>query len=187
MPEAPSPQRRPLSFSLRAALIAFTAAAVASWVYWDGWPRYKVYREQKQFEAAAKSLKSGALIPVNLFTHNRTSMEVFKTRDGRQVGFIRFEWPSHNFYVVYLTGADAQKPGPVVLETVEVFKFRYRGAGYEAKTQRARDRLAEDMKGPHAKTVKVMGYWYDICEYLTGDRRDDLGLEFELIHADPPR
>jgi hypothetical protein len=55
---------------------------------------------------------------------------------------------------------------------------------YEAKTARAREEIAKAMAVPHAPTVKKLGYWFDILEFLSGDWRDDLGLKYELIHAD---
>jgi hypothetical protein len=60
MDDPPVTRRRWTAFSLRTVMIVVTVGAIASWMYWTAWPRWKIYRQQMAVESGAKQLKVGS-------------------------------------------------------------------------------------------------------------------------------
>jgi hypothetical protein len=183
---ADAARRRWFAFPLRAVLAAVALVAVASWLYWDAWPRWQWRRQQLEFEAAAKELRAGqsmhdgfvwaALhegLPERLGTVGR-----FTTEAKQPVQYFSLRWPNAVYLVFWkypTYNSDCTR--------VEVYRLPATPSNYTPQTDAARQAVGtrqKDMPGA------IAGYRRDFVEFLIGDRRDDLGFEFELIHADPP-
>src|SRR5262245_16324110 len=99
MPHVPT-TRRGFRFGVRALLAALTMAAIIAWVYWYGWPRYMIYREQTQFEAAVRGLNPG----VEVWKADQmlpTETHRYGAVDGMKSGYRVDEWPDASYFLFF--------------------------------------------------------------------------------------
>jgi len=185
MTSAPSSQRRRLRFGLRAALVGTTLVAVASWLYWDGWPRYRVFREQRQFEAAVRALTKAPLhreAGTALARFHRTFGVTLSDQSRHQSGYIVYEWPNAMYFVYF-----PAKDSPHFKHTaMELYRLKPALAKYTAQTDSGR-RLVERFED-HGDDERLnrAAYWGDFNGMISGNRSDSLGFEYELIYSAPP-
>jgi hypothetical protein len=194
---APARKRRWLRFSLRGLLLLLTVAAVGSWVYWDGWARWELRREQQQFVAQAKELKRGGSIRDYWrpqlarrgppFISDRGGHDA----KGRYKRYLACRWPNA-LYVVFWQFKDSR------CTSVEVFCLPPASKDYKPQTLRSRIAVKQQaayLATPGPWRVRPpdmsidephhLAYKLDFVEMISGDRNDDLGFEYVLIHADP--
>ena len=191
--------RRRLRFSLRGLLLLLTGAAVGSWVYWDGWARWELRREQQQFVAQAKELKRGGSIRDYWLPypphHGRpfVSQRGVHNAKGHYKRYLACRWPNA-LYVVFWQFRDSR------CTSVEVFCLPPAPKKYEPQTLRSRIAVKQQAAylaavGPWQRGVRPpdmsvddpnhLAYKLDFVEMISGDRLDRLGFKFVLIHADP--
>jgi hypothetical protein len=170
-------------------LFAIALVSVISWLYWHGWPRYQMHLRQMKFEAAVReNFRPGRTAYDGKKFGELADTLVGGTSDakGNSVVFIRREWPNVS-YVIY----GPLKPGRgfdqmgVAFEGVEVFRLAPVPRGYLPQTDRGKRAVAKFPKGNSLESPESLAYRIDFIEMLGGDRRDDLGIEYELIHFVP--
>lgn len=192
--------RRRLRFSLRGLLLLLTVAAVGSWVYWDGWARWEMRREQQQFVAQAKELRRGGSIRDYWRPQLARRGPPFVSESGghdakgRYKRYLACRWPNA-LYVVFWQFKDSR------CTSVEVFCLAPAPKNY--KSQTLRSRLAVKQQAAYLATARPrsgvrpvdmsiddtnhLAYRLDFVEMLSGDRGDDLGFEYVLVHVHPKR
>lgn len=184
MSDAPPPRRRWFRFGMRTLLAALTVAAVASWLYWDGWTRWQLYLEQMQFEAAVQSMPAGMTI-----READSALQAMRSRrealygQRNKWGYLVYEWPD-SVYVFYVPTPDTPHAAHT---SFELFRLPAFPRQYTAKTAFAKSAvnwMKSNQEDP-ARLVKG-AYWSDFFDMIRGDRRDKLGFEYELIYAAPP-
>lgn len=181
-----APRRRRFRFGLRSALTLLTLVAVASWVYWHGWPRYVVYRAQREFEEQVKhELQPGELVhdvrAVGGLEHTLVGYGSDST--GKGVAYACRVWPN-KIYVIYGPNDGSSMQEWVHFRGVEVFPLEGLPAGYSPQTERGRDVWQRYQTG-HFGTKELQAYLSDFLEVLKGDRVDNLGFQYVLIHEVP--
>jgi hypothetical protein len=163
--------------------------AISSWLYWHGWPRYQMHLRQMKFEAAIREhFRPGHTIYDGKKFDEMADAVVGGTSDakGNSVAFIRREWPNVS-YVIYgpLRAGGGFDQFGVRFEEVEVFRLAPVPRGYRPQTDRGRRALAKYPTGNSMESPESLAYRTDFIEILGGNRRNNLGIEYELIHAVP--
>lgn len=183
-------------FGLRTLLLLLTVGALASWAYWDLWPKLKQYRAQQPFLEQAKELKRGQLISEawrpTLTTYGPPFISDSGRHDakGRYTRSLVCSFPN-KLYVVFWRFKDSR------CSSVEVFGLPAAPKDYVAKTERsridaeleARHKANYDPRWPQPRsnlTPSQLAYRRDFIEMIAGDRQNDLGFNYTLIHSDPP-
>jgi hypothetical protein len=180
-----APNRRWFRFPLWAMLALVTLVAVGSWCYWDVWPRWEWRRQQAEFEQAAKQLAAGATMHDGLMwaAEAEVSGEChvtagrLRTRGTKPAQYLAVEWPNA-VYFVYWQFETAKRPSI----SVEVYRLSAAPKRYMVQTDAGRQAVRSRNKGD---TIAEAGYRGDFVQFLDGDRGDDFGLEYELIHSHP--
>ena len=164
-PNAPetNPKPRWFRFSLRALLVLVTRAAVASWGYWIGWPWWENYRLHQEFERSAKEIKINMTVgdAIDQMGHKvgEVSHEHYRQLNGKEIFFSRYRWPDSEYCIYYVIGkTSGNSPYQGTISSVEVFRLPPRS--YQGN---------------------------DFLEFISGDRKSNSGLQYELIYSDPPR
>jgi hypothetical protein len=191
-------KRRRLRFGLRSLLVFTTIAAVGSWAYWDGWSMWQWRRERLEFAQQVKSLKAeGDFQATRLLAekdlHRLGPTGTLRIAGDRYAGFIQYDWPNAS-YIVY---CDVQRQqhflGPkraMTVVGVEVFRLAPPPPHDLPRTSRGRNALrttaALRQVHPHDLRIDDRPYFLDFLQMISGNRRDNLGFEYALIHSDPP-
>jgi hypothetical protein len=183
----PIPLRRWSQFSLRTLFIITTAVAVGCWAHWVALPRWRIYLEQVAFEESIRSLRVD-VSPSSGRNVIRWAGDVpikeilFGDADHSPSELSVYVWPNAIYLVYYVLASDVQgvvEAFPSV--SVEVFRIPPCPADYEAKFAGAREahRLYTSVNAAEARYI--MDYWH----FLSGDRKNDYGLKYERVFADP--
>jgi hypothetical protein len=183
--------RRRFQFGLRSLFWLVAFVAIACWLYWDGWPRYRMYREQVQFEATVREKFSPGhtFYFANDFVGGMAHNVVggFGDADGNSVAYVRREWPNLSF-VIY----GRLKPGAGLLQhqvefqDIKVFRLSGVPNGYRPQTERGKREVADKPKGNAVETGPSLAYKLDFLEMISGRHHGKLNIEYELIHSVPP-
>jgi hypothetical protein len=184
MPNAPAPNRR-FRFGMRTLFAALTIATVTSWLYWDGWGRYKLYQEQKQFESAVIALSGQSTTQVRA-TIPRTRRSFgfsLNGKEGYSSGYTVHEW-TNAMYFFYFPAKDS----PHWKRTQwQLFRVEPAPADYTAKTESGRATVESfEDSGEMTERLPRVAYWSDFHSMVRGDRSDPLGFTYTLIHASLP-
>jgi hypothetical protein len=172
-------QNRPrFRFSLKLLFLVFTAVAAMCWALWIGWPRWQIYREKVTFEESIKRIRRGDLIHDMwglLGQHERGIRGTAADAQGRPVGWIQYDWPNAVYFLYCpLQLRAGGNPDYDLTERVEVFRLAPAPRGYEPHTARGQNALPD----------RNFAYTRDFLEFIAGDRQQNPGFEYELIHAD---
>lgn len=188
--------KRWLRFRLRSLLVCLSAAAVVSWAYWDGWQRWQWRAEQQDFLAQARALKHGGLMSEswrpNLQRYGPPYVSTDKgygPKGGHFRRYLACRWP-RALFVVFWRYTDSR------CSSVEVFRLSTAPTDYAAQTEHSRlgvairaEQIARPSVGREyrgADDAAQLAYKLDFIEMLSGDRRDAMGFEYELVYSDPP-
>jgi hypothetical protein len=182
-------------FGMRTLMALMTAAVAASWAYWDGWERWLRYRDQQAFLAEARQFRVGELISRRWRPHFTTSLRPLVSDEGGYDAKGKFSrsvtycWPEA-LYVVFMRYEGSYA------SSVEVFWLPGAPKQYAPQTKRgqfALARRAEQLANPQPgriwrgiETESQLAYRLDFVELISGDRSEDMGFKYELLHADPP-
>jgi hypothetical protein len=179
-----------MRFSLRTLLMIVTLAAVSFWGYWFGWPRWQIFREQVRFEESVKQLKVGmteneASLLIRWPKTTRTNTVAFDQR-GRPIVLAKYEWPNVIYCVYYVC-----QPGEGLHESescisVEVFRLPPAPRAYAPQTESGRRRVSRSIPPIKPADVPEQAYMADFLAIISGDRKDNHGIEYDLIYADGP-
>ena len=185
-----NPKRRWFRFRVLTLLGLLTLVAACSWLYWYGWPLYEMHQEQMAFEAKIREqFRPGHTEYVARDLGGLEGKLVGFTSDanGNSVGFVRLEWPNAS-YVIYgpLKKGGATLQEFVGFDGVEVFRLAPVPPSYAPQTEQGKKALPRSPKGNVYETPQSQAYRNDFIAMIAGDRRDDLGFEYELIHSVPP-
>jgi hypothetical protein len=190
------PKRRWFRFSLRTLLVVVTLAALGSWAYWIGWPWWLIHREQMKAESAAKQLKPGMTLDeagkiLNAscgglrVMHYQTACEDSGKGYAICHGAVHFE-TSNADYIAFFEYERGHADLPnAVFKTVEVFRLPTVPTNYQPRTARGRSSLDQYPPGHPADSPLDM-YMEDFFVFLSGDRKTNPGVQYELIYSDPP-
>ncbi len=134
-------------FSLRTLLIVVTVAAIGSWVYWSGWPRFWIFWQQTQFENGARRLKVGSVPLTGMqLVSGKNLQSTTYTSDGRGrlIGLTKHVWPNAVYCIYYVfprgySGGMMNCP----CDSVEVFRLPPVPPGYLARTTAGRERTGQ--------------------------------------------
>jgi len=179
------PKRRWFTFGLRTLFVMVTLAAIGSWAYWVGWPWWMDYREQRQFEAAARQLKiqdndvadERRLPPkVHDMWHN-TGDKRFHYKIGK---YIR----TNVSYCIVFTFRKPAEPS-AHFEPLKVSVYRVQHAPVDYRPYR--DHAESIYAGSHSPAwVRDLEYINDFEDFILGDAEDGRPFQYELIYSDPP-
>lgn len=184
---------RRFRFGLRTLLAAITLAAVASWIYWDGWARWLVHREQMRFEAAASQLHGGETIQ-DVFDglhqleapHSRQSLGTVRFEQvDKCAGYIVYEWPNRTYVVFcpqWSERGDNSSDGFSPMSGLEVYRLRTPPREFSPQTASGRNAMFWIESKISAPTL---GCVYDFMDWRSQNRRDDLDAKYELVYAEP--
>jgi hypothetical protein len=166
------PKRHRFRFSMRTILAVITLVAVASWLYWDGWPRYGLHRDRMQFEAFLNQLDGNIEKVSDLIPRERNPF-VMCDDDG---GYIACELPTHTYLLYFPKRASRHSA-----HAMEIYRLANAPKDYVPKSEQGW------MFGPYTtkRMESQLYYWEDFCEYLSGDRRDGTGFKHKLIKVHP--
>jgi hypothetical protein len=179
-------RRRWSQFSLATIFVLTTLVAIGCWGYWVALPRWRLYQQQMAFEESVKLLRSG----VTLSAANKvicwpsketTSMQTYDAQ-RRPVEMVIYDWPNATYFVYYVLlemPNDRRFRQPSCI-SVEVFCVPPIPLDYQVKSEKRRDKANRSKRENAAK----FAYCGDYFDFFTGDRKDDHGLKYEIIHAD---
>jgi hypothetical protein len=178
-----------LRFSLQTLLLIVTVAAIAFWAYWFGWPRWQMYREQVRFEESVQNLKAGmtedeASRLVRWPKKVRTSTVAYDSQ-RRPIILTKYDWPNAIYcvYYVYPRGNGKGPHGESCI-SVEVFRLPPVPRRYEAQTKSGRDSVSRRIPPIKPADIPEAGYMSDFLAIISGDRKNNYGIEYELIYSD---
>jgi hypothetical protein len=184
-------------FSLAALMIVVTATSVLLW----GIPEWRKYARRREFERAASQLVVGP--DVSLFealpthAHNgKMTSTVYSDAEGNPVTLVPFFYDRY-WYCLYFTVEypkakvpSGRRGGRRVpsqnWSEVRVYRLAPVPTDYSAQSDGGRSRWessSADGQPPDAQQQ----YLWDFYQVITGRESSNLGIRFELIHADPPR
>lgn len=165
-----------LRFSMRAALGAMTLAAVASWIYWDGWGRYSAWRERLRFEAALMQIDGDFDRAGDALRSTGKLSSAFKIW-ANGGGWIASEWPTVTYFLFFPPSTSRH-----AANALEVYRLPNAPESYTpqfgSRTSVLNLRTSNRMETQD-------GYWRDCYEFLRGDRQGKPAIEFELIRVVP--
>ena len=195
MSSSPATRRRWHRFGLRTLFILLTVAAFTAWGYWHAWPQWKMYREQQQFVAQAKQIALGRLMSDAWHPFKESYRRITDApgvdSKGRFSRFYTCQWPNA-LYVVFLQYKDSR------CSSIEVFRLPAPPRDYKSQTMHSRfalDRLSADdakmrliakqhgLPLPKTREPSDVAYRLDFREMISGDRHDDLGFQYEVVHS----
>jgi hypothetical protein len=180
-------------FSLAAMLALVLLCALAAWTYWIGWPSWVAYRAGVRFEEMAKELQAGPayglfkLVPddrivscVQMFDVHNTPLEIYP-----------FEF-KYSWYCVYIKPSsatvryDPRFPARQRWDEVRVYRLKPPPPNYRAQTAAGSAKHVSHLRTPPAPVDpdSTEQYWRDFYQIAAGYEDRDLGIEFELVHAD---
>jgi hypothetical protein len=181
--DQPAAPRRRFRFGLRTLLIVVTLAAVGSWAYWIGWPWWQIYHERVQFEAAARQLKAGistGAAIASLPTHKPLTM--YAETQGHAVALTDYTF-RESIYCIYY----AFRPGPQsgamqkwACDSLEVFRLPRMPNNFQLNSKNRS--LWQFGNSP----LNEEQYCAAFLTFISGDRKENPGFQYELIYADPP-
>jgi hypothetical protein len=188
-------KRRRLRFNLRTALLLFTAAAIAVWLYWDGWQRWQWSVDQRKFVESAKLLRAGSFIsddwkPPLTYQYPFPPWLSGGGRHDRYGHYHRhsiWRWPNIQFVVYWQFDGSYST-------SVEVFRLPVAPRDYQPQTESSREYMRRGVPPlpPEvdreaylkANSPAKGAYLRDFLHMIQGDRKDSMGFNYELIHSD---
>jgi hypothetical protein len=183
-----APRRRRFQISVRLLLIGVAVSAVAFWVYWFGWPRWQLYREQAEFEESVRALKAGMSVEeaTKLVRWNRKVKRYTQAFDSKENSVVLAWYPWRNaIYCIYYVEAKSDGSSmKVPCVSIEVFRIPPVPREYTAKTDGGIYSVTKRIPPPASEEIPSVGYFGDFLEVISGDRGDSYGLEYSVIHAD---
>jgi hypothetical protein len=194
MSERPQPATKPrrFRFGLRTLLAIVAVAAIASWACWVGRPLWLAHREQTGFEMIVKQLKAGIVTnkAVSMLGQGMASFGWDRgfafIDDERHSGLMEFSWPNTTYaiYFEYRDKWDISTLSENPWANLEVFRLPNRPIDYTPHTASGRKVIANlPLNSPERPE---WAYRQDLLEFLSGDRKNNPGFEYELIYSDPP-
>jgi hypothetical protein len=181
-------------FSLRALLAVVLICAIAAWSYWFLWPNWVAYRAGVNFERMAMDLRAGT--DTNLFkalpnSGTLQSTQMFDSQ-GSPVELYPFQF-KYAWYCVYLRESPkSANRDPLFArgkrwDEVRVYRIEPPSTGYRATTASGAAKVTKFKPGKPSAEVErdsTEQFWADFYEIATGAETRDLGISYELIHAD---
>ena len=91
-------------------------------------------------------------------------------------------------YFVYFTYPKGTQLGDYKArcDSVEVFRLPSAPPDYRARRNVYDNPLANSVRPPEPSESPDDAYVHDFFQFVTGDRKDDFGLNPKLIYSDPP-
>jgi hypothetical protein len=191
MSQPPATRLRWQRFTLRTLLAIVAIAAVASWAYWIGWPWWRLHREQVRFELGAKQLIAGA-IPKDVATSLPWLSSAVNTDVSQGVELphsavmTSYVWPNAVYCICFGYRDDIGDPLESPCDSVKVYRLPAVPWNYRPLINRSRlwgwgsDTSPPQGIGP---TVEYLGDFFD---FVSGERKDFPGFQYELIYSHPP-
>jgi hypothetical protein len=193
-------QMKQFRFSLRTLILAITAGAVLCWAYWFGWPWWK-NREYRLFLESAKTLKVG-------MTEEQASQLIQGVDRSRVFNSIMYSSPESitphkptktvfyvwddRIYCVYYM-ADYRAGGGLgslfdwtsPCDSIEVFRLAPRPVNYQNAPNPRRGEIITRPPPPYRNEDVIYCYYLqDFAVFISGDRKNNSGFEYELIYSD---
>ena len=175
-------------FSLRMLFVVVALAAIASWACWRAWPLWVEWRAQKDFESSTRQLKAGMTRNQwsNLVAWNSSARPTATRWDAQhnRVGLAWVVWENAIYCIFYRMGNtrrgnDYDEP----CSSIEVFRLPPVPTSYQPYSS-----YGKIMVEPQVKKFPndaLMAYLADFQDFLSGDRKDNHGFNYELIYSDP--
>ncbi len=181
-------------FSLRSLLAVVFICAIAACGYWILWPNWLAYRAGVNFELMAKELQAGPA--QNLFKAlsikgTLTSMRMFDSQ-GAVVDIYPFQF-KYAWYCIYLRPSpESEMPNLLSSrkeqwDEVRVYRIEPPHPNYRAQTESGAEKVTKFTPGKPSAEVErdsTEQFLADFYEIATVSETRDLGISYELIHAD---
>jgi hypothetical protein len=184
-PQSPANRRR-FRFGLCTLVVVMALAAVGSWSYWIVWPWWQAYLEQTQFEASARTIKAGMsrseserILPGKFVTGATDT-------HGKKISLTQFDWKSATCFI-YCGYPDSTGPGSnlnIAFSSVEILRVPPIPNDYHPRTARMLALFAHPDEN-FAPISPRQYYFLDFLEFISDDRKNNYGLQYELIYSGP--
>lgn len=178
-------------FSLRMLFIAVALAAIASWASWKAWPLWVEWREQKDFESSTRQIKAGMTRNQwsNLVAWNSSARPASLRWDAQHVriGLAWVVWENAIYCIFYrmgttIPGNDYDAP----CSSIEVFRLSPVPTSYQPFSSNGKIMMGSPLAKKFPNDM-FLAYLADFQEFLSGDRKESHGFNYELIYSDPPQ
>lgn len=195
-------------YSLATLLALITAAALLLW----GIPEWREYLRRMEFEQAACQLTAGIkpnlfkALPQHAFAGSLTTSH-FADANHNYVTCTPVYYKRH-WYCIYaheeeLSKGEIQRrqleslddvrnvavvpDRPLALwKQVRIYRLAPLPRSYQAQSERGKDQVIRHSNNQKVDRSPQEQYLTDFYEIIAGRERRDLGVQYELIHADPP-
>ncbi len=181
-------------FSLRALLAVVLISAIAACGYWILWPNWVAYRAGVNFERMAMELRAG--VDTDLFqalpnSGTLSGVQMFDSQ-GASVEILPFRF-KYAWYCVYLRESPTSANRNPLLacgrqwDEVRVYRIEPPSAMYRAQTASGAAKVIKFSPGKPSAEVErdsTEQFLADFYEIATGAETRDLGISYELVHAD---
>jgi hypothetical protein len=189
-------KRRWFRFSLWTLFVLVTVVAVGSVAYWIGWPSWQDYCERTSVEKLFMTFKRGMTTDEceNVFFDDYSTFKgqvQFESSSSVRAGTGNINLDAGKAtYVAFIEFEPNGSDGTVnTCKRIEVYQLPQPQVGYKARTEIGRDLesryFATRPFGPY-EFARLL-YIKDFNQFITGDRKNNPGFQYELIYSDPPK
>ena len=147
-----------------------------SWVFYVALPRWRIYREQTDFERALNQLRRGdafTTISEVLGTNHLRYSPRDDWRRNLSCGVMCYTLPREWYFIYY----DIGKPGLIEggpVQKIEVFRMRHPSVNTPLTSTIALTAVSDD------------DLVDELSMLISADRKNNAGFEYELMYSDPP-
>jgi hypothetical protein len=181
------------------ALLLISMLAVIAVSGWLLWPVWQEFRERTEWERQARVLRVSGI--GMQWPETRRSKQEFSFTDpqGNSVGFLAYFWSGYWYCISTKHPAQFSASGP----ELKVYRIEPPADDYAAQTATARDEVTrvgriatrQTPAGPveepalplEGEEARRVAFFTDFFHVISGQSDGNLGIRYELIHADPAR
>jgi len=178
-------------------VLLISMVAVIGGSAWLLWPVWQEFRERTEWERQARELRVSALELKWPETKRRKQEFSFTDPQGNSVAVLAYFWSGYWYCIATKHPAQFSTSGP----ELKVYRIESPADEYAAQTQVARDEVTgvgkiatrQTPAGPveepalplEGEEARRVAFITDFFHVISGQTDGNLGIRYELIHADP--
>jgi hypothetical protein len=184
------PQRRGrFQFGLRTLLLTVALIAVASWVYCVVWPWWNGNPDQARFLDPAQKIKAGMTRYESYrLVHDEYGCKRYDSgglAERKLIFMTSYCWIDRIYCIYVVTGPVPRRHELLEpIYSVEIFRLSPAPPNYPWTPCVAS--FHSDVIRFRRSDVPLGNYLSDFAAFLSGDRRQNAGFQYELVYRDPP-